>query len=1153
MSIKKYIWVFLFAISITNTYGQNQLISSDEPESISIKKLHSTSTIFGDLGITTYTVEIFNHSERVLSGELQFPLSDHQTIIGYALDINGVLRSAVAVDKAKGRAAYENIVSRSVDPGLIEKTEGNNFKTRVYPIPANGSRIISLTILDKLIWVDGKMNFTLPVDFKETIAEKEVKIDLVGFSKQVRVSGLDLFDSIKDGENLSLRSKKIKDFHLEITPLKKSFSFYQNKGDHFYYYTTTPFVKHNKITKSPKKITILWDHSRSRKGQVSAEIGFLKKLAVKLQNVKFNLLLFNSELTSHKRIVVRNGNTAKLESFLKAIQYDGATQYSVIDKIPQADLTLLFSDGLSNFGNLNFQNQEGVTIHTISSQTSGNPFHLKAIAATHGGTYTNLQNDPDLSITKLTEEATIFKGFKETELAEYYPKYNTRISKARIKTVIKGDFSDKISPLFNYELEIPPVSIPIKIDTTMVDLERLFAIEKLNDLNLYPKKNKYQIKSLGLQYQLLTDYTSLIVLEEIQDYIKNEIAPPTPALKKLYFANLEIAKLEKERLILDVLWEQRDYLTELLEWRFPEKEDELESLLEEHETNLDISKDSLDFKIDSLETLLDNQKALFNLNPTPLTVDANHEEPEVGNASIEINATLEGDHYLVSGTIKDDSQFGFPGVNVISSSGNLGTVTDFEGNFSIQLPLNTILKFSFIGFQMVEQTITPGTHTLDMPIDDVSLEEVIVVGHSSQTPSTYKNKKDFLENAPNVDEYQVFNYKEQVIIKKKNSHVALGKSPLVFVDYDAQDFQTLDWENGAEELKYLDWKEVFSLEIIPQKAAMSLAGEIAKDGIIFVYTTYYVEDDPISIPIKYNKHVVHELSKKVWQDIPQSLLDIKKFKPKKRYDEYLKLVASSEQPVGFYMAAGSIFKDDDPVSAVKIWSNIAEIQLDNHENMRTLAYLLRSIEHYKEAIPIFEKIIELRPDEPIAYRDLAVTYGLNKNYAAALKVLKEALAGNWIERNRDPEDYVEVLNTLYNDFHAIAFKENNHYKEEYIVTSDLRVVLNWTSSDTDIDLHLITPTGDDFYYSNYESDNVRYNTDITQGFGPEEIIVKNAEKGIYKVLVDFYADRQQTIHGPVGVSIEIYKYFGTDKEERIEKVLTLTEEKDDLLGAIIEF
>ncbi len=1128
------------------------MIHGDDAESISIQKLQSTSTIFGDLGITEYTVEIFNSLERQLSGELQFPLSDQQTIIGYALDINGELREAVGVDRAKGRAAFENIVSRSIDPGLLEKTEDNNFKTRVYPIPAKGSRTIKLTILDKLIWENGTMRFKLPVHFKEKIAQKDIQINFVGFTDQIQFSKIKSFDINKKNGNISLQSNTVKNFDITITPVQQSFSYYQKIKGQFYYYTTTPVLKNNKTKTLPKNITVLWDHSRSRKGQVDTEIEFLKALAKRLQHVNINIVLFNTQITETKKINIKNGNTKNLERFLNAIPYDAATQYGCITQFPKSDITLLCSDGLSNFGDINFKNSDGI-LHTITAQASGNPSRLKAIATSHGGAYINLQNKTlDNSISELLEEASLFSGCKENEFTEYYPEQNTRISNARLSIVAKGKHTKTITPTINHKTDTLNPITPIKIDTSIIDLEQLFAIEKINNLSLYPERYRDQITSLGLQYNLLTDYTSLIVLENIEDYIENEIVPPTRKLKQLYFDNLAVAKLEKEEIITEVFWEQNEALNDLLIWRFPEKEEELERVLEAAEKNLEAIEDRIEVKREKLEALLTEKKSLITPKTEAPIIDENYETPSSGDANINITVTQNGDEYLVSGTIRENNEYGLPGVNVFINSGTIGTQTDFDGNFSLTVPINTTLNFSFIGYQGVQQTITPGSHQIDMPEDNAVLEEVVVTGVASNNPK-YKNKIDFLENAPNIDDYQVFSYNKELIIKRKNEHIILGESPLVFVDYDDDDFDTLRWEDGQDELKYLDWDDIFSLEIIPQKKAKQLGGDIAKSGIIFVYTKDFVEDDAISIPIVYNKHIIHELSKKVWNNIPKSLLKIKKYKPQKRYQKYLSLVTNQEQPVGFYMAAGSIFKEDAPEIAAKIWSNIAEIQLDNHENMRTLAYLLRSTGYYKEAIPIFEKILALRPDEPIAHRDLAVTYELNKNYTKAAKVLKEALEGSWIERNRDPDDYVEVLNTLYNDYNTIAVKDNNLKKEKYMVTGDLRAVLNWTSSNTDIDLHLITPAGEDFYYSNDESENIRYNTDITQGFGPEEIIVKNAKKGTYKILIDFFADRQQTIHGPVGVSIEIYKYFGTDKEERIEKVLTLTKEQDDILGALIEF
>ena len=80
-----------------------------------------------------------NPTDRVMEGDLYFPLPQGSTVSGYALDIEGKMVDGVAVEKHKGRQVFEQIVRQGIDPGLIEWTKGNNFKTRVFPIPAKGA------------------------------------------------------------------------------------------------------------------------------------------------------------------------------------------------------------------------------------------------------------------------------------------------------------------------------------------------------------------------------------------------------------------------------------------------------------------------------------------------------------------------------------------------------------------------------------------------------------------------------------------------------------------------------------------------------------------------------------------------------------------------------------------------------------------------------------------------------------------------------------------------------------------------------------------------------------------------------------------------------------------------------------------------------
>ncbi len=1174
MSFKKNILRVVF-ISIflvlhhSNAQNQESLVSTtiDNENAISIKNIKVDTKIIGDIAHTSYTIEIFNNLDRDLSGEIQFPLSDNQAIVGYALDIEGELRKAVGVNKAKGRAAYENIVSQNIDPALLEKTEGNNFKTRVYPIPAGGSRIIALDIIENLVWKNGDFNFKLPVNFKEKIEKKDISIELIGFSDTIKITNYPSFNITKGNETISLTSTKASQIDIKITPIKQNFAFVQeHQGEYFYYYSSQ-LPDAADTQEKPEVVNIIWDVSRSRKGLVEEEIRFIKELSKRLRNVVFNITHFNTSIVGQKSIKVRYGNTKKLEKTLSTFQYDAATQYGCIQSLPDADLNLVFSDGLGNYGNENFSKSDILT-YTLTSQTSFNAPKLVQIARASGGTFINLNN---LSLTEaidqLLNESIVFAQYKEDGIQDCYPPSNTRLNSKRFTSVAKGANYDKLSLVFKKNT-INTSLTPLKIGDSIFDFKKYFAIQKIKELSITPMENKEELLQLGLEHNLLTDYTSLIVLETLEDYISNEIVPPNEEWKELYHDNIKLAKLEREQNDIEVLYEQIGEIGDLLEWMHPNDSKDIDKIVTTIEDSFDKQDEILGDRYTEIEKYLDSLNVL-NQPPTPESiVDENYSE-SINEDYLKVTTTVtqQGETLLVTGVITDNTGFPLPGVNIVLLGTTTGAVSDFDGIFTIKVPLNSTLEYSSIGYDSTTQLVAIGTHQLSITSSDI-LEEVVVVGYGTFNSKKYKSTEDFLLNSPNTDEYQVFKTEEHIIIKKKESNVTLGKNPLVLIDFDEDDFKDLDYEledyedpdfeyDPYDNFNDINWSDVFSLEIIPPSVSQKIAGDTAKDGIIFVYTQDYVEDESINLPLHYSKLVQNELSKKVWSTIPLALQKIKKYPPLKRYKKYLEITEKEEQTSGFYMTAGGLFTDDAIGIAEKIWSNIAEIQLDNHENIRTLAYLLRSIGKHDEAITYFEKILELRPDEPIAHRDLALTYALGGKKDKAIITLNDALGGNWIPHNRDPFDYTEVMNTLYNDYQNLSKNESSHANgnpfKKYVVTGDLRVVLTWTSSNTDIDLHVITPSGNDFYYGNSRSDVVRYNTDITDGYGPEEVLVKTAEKGSYNIMVDFYADRQQTIHGPVGLSIEIYKYFGTDKEEKIHKVLTLTEEKDNILGATVTF
>ena len=100
--------------------------------------------IHGFVASTRLELTFHNPNPRVLEGEFVFPLAEGQSIGGYALEVDGRLREGVVVEKQTARVAYETTTRRGIDPGLAELTQGNVFRTRLYPLPPQGDKRVRI-------------------------------------------------------------------------------------------------------------------------------------------------------------------------------------------------------------------------------------------------------------------------------------------------------------------------------------------------------------------------------------------------------------------------------------------------------------------------------------------------------------------------------------------------------------------------------------------------------------------------------------------------------------------------------------------------------------------------------------------------------------------------------------------------------------------------------------------------------------------------------------------------------------------------------------------------------------------------------------------------------------------------------------------------
>jgi len=88
---------------------------------------------------------------------------------------------------------------------------------------------------------------------------------------------------------------------------------------------------------------------------------------------------------------------------------------------------------------------------------------------------------------------------------------------------------------------------------------------------------------------------------------------------------------------------------------------------------------------------------------------------------------------IVTGQVKDPKGSGIPGVSVKLKNTTIATTTDADGRFSIRVPENGVLVFSYVGYVTSEQPVNSRKSiNLTMLENNQSLSEVIVVGYGTQ-------------------------------------------------------------------------------------------------------------------------------------------------------------------------------------------------------------------------------------------------------------------------------------------------------------------------------------------------------------------------------------------------------------------------------------
>jgi Ca-activated chloride channel homolog len=556
----------------------------DRSEPVTLESLDARVRIHGFLAETTLDMTFYNSEPRLLEGEFLISLPDGAVVCGYGLDVDGELVDGVVVEKDKARIVFESEAHRQVDPGIVEWAGSNLFRTRVYPILGKSRRTIRIRYAEELRFDRQSAVYRLPLSAFPALQSARLGIEVVQPEPAPRIrrhpfARLDArteagsFVAEAAAEHLRARS----DLEIVIESASRTMLLAEKVGDEtaFAVADFDPPASSVRRLAVPRNLVLFWDASLSRQ---TADRGRARHVVEGLlrqwRPLAVSLVVFREEAEAPRRFAVVRGRSPELLAALNDVVYDGATGWQDLELAPdfEADAVLLFSDGRIDFGSRRIPDF-GVPAYVFNSAADGDPPLLRHLAESRHGAYFDLVTTTPAQVLRALRRlpATLLRVAVEDGIVRELdaPIGRPLPGSAVVTGLLAGDAARLTLVYGTGEDAEETVSVALGAAGTASGLvSRFRAQRELARLSLAPEENREALLALGRAHSLVTPWTSLIVLEDPEQYAQYEIEPPAsrPEWRREYEERMAEMKQEAKDVSRDYLETLRKQWQEYLAW-----------------------------------------------------------------------------------------------------------------------------------------------------------------------------------------------------------------------------------------------------------------------------------------------------------------------------------------------------------------------------------------------------------------------------------------------------------------------------------------------------------------------------------------------------------------------------------------------------------
>ncbi len=535
-----------------------------------------------------------------LEGWYWFSVPERAIVTSFAVETNGVLVEGEVIERKEAAARYTAAVASGNAPALLEWIDGRTYRSRIYPIPAAGRRVV-LRYLEVLPSQGGKLEYLYPMrsDEPARIGEFSLEVDLGEAGANMRIASL--ADAVIEagGRRVTMRRSGYlprADFQIEAAPIQQDkrapltvsrFSAGTDRAD-YVMARYVPDIDWATLSEPPGDVAVVVDTSASgdeavRQQKAAGAEAILRALS---QKDHFVLIAIDSApvvLWPKEGLAeATDKEIAQALARLSEHAAGGATDLGALFDAALGRLhgaeqpaVVYIGDGLPTSGEVSADrlaermrrslSTSRARLFTVAVGTTPNLGLLRELARQGGGQSFRI----DRMETATSEVLRLASAIKTPTVTDLSIDLGAGLDEAMITASGKVSRGEEVLLLARTHHALPekatvkgrvggkdftrehPIVMAEGIGSSLVP--RLWAAEKIRRLlgeATDPEEQRGKIVEVGLEYGLMTPFTSILALENESAYRDQGVERRRSPLRGVRLTGLDA---RTERAILESL------------------------------------------------------------------------------------------------------------------------------------------------------------------------------------------------------------------------------------------------------------------------------------------------------------------------------------------------------------------------------------------------------------------------------------------------------------------------------------------------------------------------------------------------------------------------------------------------------------------------